>query len=399
MSETDKYDINQLIRDAKSVMCDSVVARLKAKYGYHFEVKGATYVVVKSSNGETVKTIGNRVKIMGKYGIHTFHVRVLENGKILEIEGAISASLYGQNAFGSNSLARVMKRIIKLVIRKLGLTPPLKLIKEWMQGKFTIVRIDVAVNFQFQSEVEVHDVIKQSARQLLENDKHMSNYRTTTIYQPRGGKDYSISFYGKGAQMRCSNTANKLSDHDKLIQECDRILRLELRLQSNELKLLGLNIARVWSQSTPMEVINTYTARLDFLRFNTGAIAEDKLVGVSNPMLQTLALYAAGKNWGKNLSPRTVQRRLAEGKQLNLDLRCPPPANGSTRSIFETLSDKVMTTPKWMIDAGIAPTTMVRSVGIEQVQSCEAVDSMLEQNLDADDVQQMKPKRKGRRIF
>lgn len=341
-------------KPAITVNIDTVEFTLE---GMHFDIPGATVVTVKSPNCETLNSYGNRVPIKGKFGAHMIQVRTMNSGTELFFEGSPFAFRYGQNVFTSNNLLEGCSFVIKCGVKKFGIKPPDNLSRQWGMGNFNLKRIDLAVNFQLESESEVLNVIKQIGRQLHESGSSMQSCNSTVYFRPRMGKDYSICFYAKEAQMRQAQRYAEFPNAGRLVNECENTVRVELRLHASELRTLGLEKVSAWKSDTAAKVFRKYWAKVRFLNVTSGPITDSDFEGMPKGIRAVIALHKSGVDITRIYSKRTCQRYRKIFRELGIDLRCPNQPLESITSLDKYLSPKkvIKGAPAWMKEKGLVP--------------------------------------------
>ncbi len=345
---------------SKYINCVNVDTVKFSIQGMQFELPKETVASVRDHEGNLLKSYGNRIPMRGRYGAHNIHVRTLDSGKMLMFEGSPFAHLYGQNIFTSSDLAYGCRRILRRALKKFGINAPDSVLEAWLSGDIDLHEVHLAVNFSMKSESEVHELIKQIARQFLENGKHIKSYVTTVMLTPRNGTEKSMAFYAKGTQMRRSCKGQKLPGREKLIEECQYILRVELRLRASELQDLQLAKVSAWKSDTAFMVFKSYMDDLKLLSVTSGPVTEEDLVGLSSKDRLALALHKSGVDLSMVYEPTTLRRRINSFKKHGIDLCCPNQTVGSITSLPKFLSPKkvIKEAPQWMKELGIAPPTL-----------------------------------------
>lgn len=337
-----------------SVSVDTVAFSIE---GAQFELPGATVATVTDKANQVIKTYGNRMPMTGKYGAHRVYVRTMDSGKTLQFEGSPFAYLHGQNVFTSSRLLQGCRKVIRRAFKKFEIAPSEALLQRLRDGDIDLQRVDLAVNFRLGSEEEVLRVLKQIGRQLNEHGRPMKRCGSTVMLTPRNGIEDSIAFYAKGPQMRQSQKYEKLPGREELLNECENMLRVEIRLRSGKLRQLGLNKAKDWKRNTASRVFELYMAKLRFLEVTSGPLNEADLNGLSNPQRIALALHKSGVDLSMVYTQATLKRRLAEFKEMGIDLRCPNQPKISITRLSKYLSRKkvINDPPQWMLDKELVP--------------------------------------------
>lgn len=325
--------------------------------GMNFHIPGATTAKVINDDGEILDSYQNRTPISGKFGSHTLQVRSKYSETQLEVEGSPYAYLYGQNVFTSSNLSKGCIKTLRQICKEFGFKPPLELSKRWINGDIDLKRVDIAVNFKMKSEAEVVSVLKQVRRQLEEQGGSTRTTGTTIYWVPRDGKEYSISFYAKGPQMRRLKRFKNLSHKGKLMKECEIILRVEIRLHANALRKLGLNKVSAWDEDSSQKAFIKYMSILQFLSVTSGAVNAKELAILPSRLRPVLAVHKAGGNLALIFGKRTLQRHMVDFRKRGIDLRCPNQPTGTEIPLTKLLSPKrvITSAPAWMKEASLVP--------------------------------------------
>lgn len=254
-----------------------------------------------------------------------------------------------------------------------------------MKGDIDLKRVDIAVNFQMKSEADVVSVAKQIRRQLEEQGGTTRTSGTTIYWVPRDGKEYSISFYAKGPQMRRLKRFDNLPEQDKLLKECETILRVEIRLQASALRMLGLNKVSAWDEGSAQKAFKKYMSRLKLLSVTSGVVNAEELVNLPSRLRPVLASHKAGQDLAMIYEKRTLQRHMADFRKLGIDMHCPNQLIGTAISLRRVLSPKraIKSAPPWMIETGLIPPSVERHLPKKPITSASIKHSKLSHQVKA----------------
>lgn len=313
--------------------------------------------LVNDDDGVHVDSYQNRIPINGQFGAHNLQVRTMNTGEKLAGEGSPYAYVYGQNTFTNRNMKRAAIIVIRNACKAIGFKPTAEQRSRWLAGDINLERVDIAVNFRLKSENEVASILKQIKRQLVEQDCAMRVVGSTVYQIPGEGKHHSYGFYAKGPQLRRSKRYNQLPDKDKYMEECESILRVEIRLRAAALAELGLSKVSDWTDASAKKSFNKYMRKLKFLNITSGPLTADEIELLPSRLCHVLALHKAGYDLNTLYLPRTLQRHQSDFRKLGIDLKVPSQAANSVVSLTKLLSPKnaIKATPEWLVDAGIAP--------------------------------------------
>lgn len=269
----------------------------------------------------------NRRRVPGYKNRHALSVRYGLDSSELFVSGSPYAFLAGQNVYTSSDLKKTCVAALRKLKSKIGLRPINEDVsRNWVSGEIDLYRVDISVNFRFDSEEQVLRVLTQLRRQLAETRGSMNKIGTTVYWSPQHGKRYQILAYAKGPQMALADGKDKSvmsEEYERLIDDCSNILRIEVRLRRSELAELNLDKAWKWKKNTAQEVFMRYFKRLKILNVLSGRLDEAELASVPNNLRPVLALLKLGANLDGVYKPRTLGNYRSQFKKLGIDIRTP----------------------------------------------------------------------------
>ncbi|WP_321942749.1 phage/plasmid replication domain-containing protein [Paraburkholderia tropica] len=328
--------------------------------GIEWDVTGQTRCLVSNGDGELVFSSTNRLPVSGKYGMHNLQVRYNPIAKTLCVEGSLFGFILGQNVITSQYLAKGLAFVIHALKKELGFTFAVPM-RELIYEHVTLHRVDLAVNLQLESEPFVKTCLQQITRQLIEQDCAVWKVFTSVYWMPKKGREYSIIFYGKGAALRrqCLSMAKRASDEkqkffEDLRDECDGLLRVEVRLRSAELKKQGLQNVKAWSGNAPKEIFNHYFSNVPVLNVVSSGLDPVEFEAMPRALRPVMALHKLNVPMELVYSPRSIARHRALSRERNIDLKCP--AQEEVVLLTDVLTaSRIKPTPPWLVDARFEP--------------------------------------------
>ncbi|WP_367189438.1 phage/plasmid replication protein [Burkholderia sp. Ed8] len=349
--------IGMAFRPADCVNVDTVEFTVS---GIEWDVSNQTRCLVSNADGEVLFNSTNRLPVTGKYGMHNLQVRYNPITKTLRVEGSLFGFILGQNVFTSQRLAKGLAWVISYLKKKLGFSfavPMQKLIDEHV----TLHRVDLAVNLQFGSGRFVKTCLRQIARQLIEQDCMVRKAFTSVYWTPQNSRYYSIIFYDKGEDVRRKYLpkAKRTGDREQTFfearcNECDGLLRIEVRLRSAELKKRGLQNVKAWSGDAPKEIFNRYYRNVPVLNVVSSGMTRADFDGVPDRLRPVVALHKLNAPMELVYSERTMARHRATFRKQKIDLKSPARAKVVPLAKVLTAS-RIKPTPTRLIDARFAP--------------------------------------------
>ncbi|MFZ6759545.1 phage/plasmid replication protein, II/X family [Undibacterium sp. Ji50W] len=304
-------------------------------------------------NGEDKYIRSNRTLIAGANKRHRIAVRYDETNKELEIEGALYAFLYGQNVYTTSNLKWTCLRVLEELKNTLGTVATSDDVKAtWKAGHLDLNRVDIAVNFRFKSKSQVHKVLQQVALQLNCSKSSIRRVRTSIYWCPEYGKKFQIVAYAKGPQMQAKNKHDVSEvnlEYMQLMDDCENVLRIELRLYRAALKELGLSQVLDWKINTPRKIFAQYFERMHLLNVLSGPLTSADFDSVTDRMKPVIALLKLGANMDKIYSARTLARHRTYFRKKNIDISVPT-CEVKAKNLGQLLSsrNRVMLPPNWL---------------------------------------------------
>lgn len=349
--------VGMAFRPADCVNIDTVEFTVS---GIEWDVSGQTRCMVSNGDGELVFSSTNRLPVTGKYGMHDLQVRYNPITETLRVEGSPFGFVLGQNVFTSQRLAKGLVWVISYLKKELGFSFAVSM-QELIDEHVTLHRVDLAVNLQFDSGRFVKTCLRQIARQLIEQDCMVRKAFTSVYWTPQDGRYYSIIFYDKGQDVRrkCLSMAKRADDEkqkffEALCNECDGLLRVEVRLRSAELKKRGLQNVKAWSGDAPKEIFNRYYRNVPVLNVVSSGMSRTDFDGVPDRLRPVIALRKLNAPMELVYSDRTMARHRSAFRKLKIDLKCP--ARGKVVLLANVLTaSRIKPAPALLVDGRFAP--------------------------------------------
>lgn len=339
--------------------------------GMKFDLPTSDHVVLYDRHRGQKAVYGNRIRVKGRHGVHTMHYRTI-NSDSLQFEGSIFGCKYGQNVYTSSDVQAACRIAIRKILKEANLEVDEDLKNRWLSGDVELSRVDLAVNFRLSSAEDVHRVLKQVRRQLVEQYGPTRTSGYTVCWAPQHGKKYEVVMYAKGDQMQSRRGRNKQNPTywRRLAKECKNILRIEVRLRASELRLHNLVKASNWNADIAKDVFIKYVGRLKIFNVTSGPLKKEDLKLSSKRMRPVMALHKAGVDLNIVYSERTCQRHRGRFREMGIDLRCPNQPETDTVKLMDYLSaDKqINVIPAWMVKKRLAPGKMSESKGGKRVE-------------------------------
>lgn len=143
----------------------------------------------------------------------------------------------------------------------------------------SVDRVDLFINLRFEDNHEAAKVLKQLGLQFAAQQKSVSVYATSAYWNPGKGKSYQVICYAKGLQLQAKRQRMRTKNEflDKIVDEANGIVRIELRLRKPELEKLGATSLTAWDANTPRRLFQKYFERLPIFNVTWGSIRVNEL--------------------------------------------------------------------------------------------------------------------------
>ena len=138
----------------------------------------------------------------------------------------------------------------------------------------SVDRVDLFINLRFEDNHEAAKVLKQLGLQFAAQQKSVSVYATSAYWNPGKGKSYQVICYAKGLQLQAKRQRMRTKNEflDKIVDEANGIVRIELRLRKPELEKLGATSLTAWDANTPRRLFQKYFERLPIFNVTWGPL-------------------------------------------------------------------------------------------------------------------------------
>ena len=126
----------------------------------------------------------------------------------------------------------------------------------------SVDRVDLFINLRFEDNHEAAKVLKQLGLQFAAQQKSVSVYATSAYWNPGKEKSYQVICYAKGLQLQAKRQRMRTKNEflDKIVDEANGIVRIELRYVNQNWKSLGDILNNLGCQHTAQafpEVLRT----------------------------------------------------------------------------------------------------------------------------------------------
>lgn len=325
-------------------------------YDIGFNTLEALTVNVVNEDGEILDSYQHKVELLGKDNLHSLQIRTKDFGDVLNIRGAYFAFLFGQNVFTVSKPQLLVKKVFAKVVSECDFKIPEATLKKFYSGDIQLNKIDLAVNYRFESEEKLIEAFTQIKRQLVEMGSTVTAYDKNVKWTPQKDREYSISFYAKGPKMRRIRKHDMMDWANALYSECSNILRVEIRVRYKGLWKMGLDVLSNWKDGDSERLYQHYFKKLPNIVITSLSLDYKDLSKLPSKLKPVLALHESGVDIARVFKKSTLQRHKRWFKQTGINLS-KPNHKLEVKPLKDVISPKnaIKDTPEWMRKVGIFP--------------------------------------------
>lgn len=268
----------------------------------------------------------------------------------LHFHGNPSKFMQGHNVWGSDDALALMTAVLNKITSSLGITP----VRAQALASATVSRLDFTKSLQFENREQVRAYLSQ-----VGNRAHSRNGRPSTkgstLYFQKGSRRHTVVCYGKGDELRVNK--HKLPDDlpraRDILEEADRLLRVELRLKGKELEKIGM---RRLGDCTPERLHEAYADYIGRIEMSTNTkIANDQLVSLGRAVGNTYLMHKEGIDVRSIMTERTFYRHRSQLLRYGIDIAVPMPPDGSAQIIplHRVIEGQPYSVPTWAHEEGL----------------------------------------------
>lgn len=271
-------------------------------------------------DGEVQWETNRRVSVEGSYS-SKFQVKS-DGDTHLWISGNPSKFLQGHNLFGSNNLRQLVTLLMIELTDRLNLKPSSEDFYAWHEGRYDLKSVDIAECYRLNSTKDVDNWIRSAAPLVRGKHQGVSAYGGETIYVGQKSRRIALKIYNKARELQKHKPHKDIPCIGRLFEYAEGLLRVEVRILSQELKRRGLNRASAWTPEICNQIHLERIGRLEMpkkLRLTATEISElpPRLVAV-------VKLWEGGSDL-RSVYPRaTFYRYRGELKKYGIDISAPP---------------------------------------------------------------------------
>lgn len=290
------------------------------------------YVCDMDENGEVQFQFAKWAKFVGSWE-SKFQVKAL-SPHLLQFSGNPSKFLQGHNLYGSADIHDVLRRCLSSVLTKhFGQNHYV----DWSTCELT--RVDVASGFVLDRSDDVDNVLRgfeQSASCAYKGRASLIESTAYIGHAKKGGraKDWQIVAYHKGKESAKNGLPAPMRVDPEVLEWVNRLLRVEVRLRSRELKKLDLSALSNWTDASASEI---WKGKWEMVELTDARnVRADELAHLKPRLVNAYNAWLGGADLSWNLKRSTFYKLRKELKNaLGVDVTVPCPQSNVVPLIRE----------------------------------------------------------------
>ena len=254
-------------------------------------------------------------------------LRTVQRGWV-EFKGNPTKFLQGHNVFGSDDLCGLVAEAMRVCLEKLGMEVPTHNYQQWLDGHWTMSRVDVTAMMPFEDKAQVTSVIRALSETVYVKWRGRGLFDNGTLYHPpiqqgKRASRWQLVMYSKGVELENAKEPipDGLPHRSEIIEWAQDKLRVELRLLSDILKQHGVQSATMWSSTVARELFCSYFAKLEI--GDAVVVKADDVSKLKRCLKHTYERWTMGYDLRdpKEMPPATFKRhRKLIQEQLGVDI-------------------------------------------------------------------------------
>lgn len=245
-----------------ATMIDWISARVPC---YHPEPIIGGRVLKLTPEGEKLWEVATRLEVAGSHEsnllIRTYDIGSEGEGVLLDISGNPTKWLQGHNLFGGFSapgplIEVLMHRLCQVLP---NLQPTAHNYRQWADGRFELLRVDLTWMLQLDSRGSVRAWLRAAEQSAYLKQRGRGTLtKNGTLYFGKHSRRWALKFYSKGDELEAGKghgLSDQLERCEDLLSYADRALRCELVMRGMELRRRGLRWAFDWSDTIGWQLL------------------------------------------------------------------------------------------------------------------------------------------------
>jgi II/X family phage/plasmid replication protein len=259
----------------------------------------------------------------------------------LSISGNPAKWLQGHNIFGCEDGVKMISEVLKRLPPEMGLG----YVSEFAVRSAIVSRIDFTKSLQFENLIQCRSFIREVGLRARTRSGRPVLQGSTVGFQKGSGR-WNLVVYAKGDEVRVHELPEELPNRDKLIQEAQRLVRVELRLRGRELYDRDL---RALCQLSPPKLNQLYTEYLERIEMSTVTkLPNDLVMALSPHHRSTYLLWMTGLDVISTMTIPTFYRHRSGLIKYGVDISIPRDCEGpNVVPLHKVISGQPYVSPEW----------------------------------------------------
>lgn len=248
-----------------------------------------------------------------------------EHGQATElwIDGNLSKYLQGHNLFGSRDLGNLVYltflEILNSGVIQYELLQAVSAEQAILTGEYAVKSLDINQLYRLDNDRSVEAWLYAAEMHASKRAGRTTSKRGT-VYLGQHSRRWAIKFYNKFQEMLKHQSESHVH-YERLLGFAKGMLRVELRLLSQELKDRGLSLGKHFNENIIGQLFNEYVSKIDM---NTNAtLIDEKLLKVPRAVQATYQLWLSGNSCRELLPHNTFYRHRRILKEFDIDINFP----------------------------------------------------------------------------
>lgn len=262
----------------------------------------------------------------------------------LSISGNPAKFLQGHNLFGCEDGVKMMTEVLKRVPASMGLGS----VSPFAIRAATVSRLDFTKSMQFDNLDQCRSYLREvGIRARTRNGRPV--LKGSTVSFQKGSGRWNLVVYGKGDEVKAHRLPEELPYRARLIEEAQRLVRIELRLRGKELHDLSL---RTLGQLDAAKLNELYPEYVERISMSTSTkLPNDIVTSLGNAYKATYLLWYTGIDVASTMTIPTFYRHRAELQKHGVDISTPRNCDGINAAnvvpLQRVISGQPYVSPGW----------------------------------------------------
>lgn len=241
-----------------------------SKFGSCFSLPYSGHIESVDSKGVVEWQKSKSLSVDGSYSSRVF---VRDEGHSIFVSGNLVKFFQGHNLFGVDSVRPLVSAFFRVLQSKFFIIFPSDFLHAVDAGHYRLLRVDATAMFSLPSRSAVREWIRAASVSVRGRYQGVSNYDSQSLYVGLRSTHNMLKIYCKGDEFekhwRQLKLKNNLPIYEDLLSYCDAALRVELQVNSRDLRARFIDHPVAWDfnyDELPLtyRLINEKISRLNF---------------------------------------------------------------------------------------------------------------------------------------